>query len=256
MFRTPAILLGVVLCCSLAGCGSEDGSSGTGTAQDSSAADASGADSAGGSDTTAADTGGSADTGSSIACHPIKNSGKNTGCPEGQHCVYEGNLITCTTSGEHGLGEDCEDGKGCTVGICVKGQTGKSRCANFCTSDLHCSSQSCNQLQDSKGKVCDMGGDELTPCDPLAQDCKQAGTGCYGTPKGFGCLPAGSVAAGDPCDDYAACVAGYACVGLSSGQDGYCRKICRQGGGAPACDGVTEGCSKLFGSATAGYCGG
>lgn len=259
MVGRPALF--VASCCVialLAGCGNEDGGSSS-TTQDSGAA--TGSDSTGGgSDATGGGTdGSSSDTttgsdtsGSGVACHPIKN----TGCPTGQHCIYDGDLITCTDDGEHALGEDCDDGKGCKVGICVAAQNGPSRCANFCVSDLHCASQLCSQLQSSKGKVCDMGGDNLIACDPLTQDCQDASLACYATPKGFGCLAKGAVDGGEKCAEDNSCLPGFACIGKSAGQDGICRKICRQGGGNPACDGVTEGCSKLYGSPTAGYCGG
>lgn len=254
--RGMAWLAALALCAGTVGCGGEE-TPGGGSASTSDGAGA-GSDAGGGAldatsgtDAGAGDTG-SKDTGSSIACHPIKN----TGCPDGQHCIYEGDTITCTEDGEHGLGEDCDDGKGCKVGICVGSQGGPSRCANHCTSDLHCASQLCSQLQGSKGKVCDMGGDNLVACNPLDQDCKEPKTACYATPKGFGCLPSGDVEALGACAEDNSCAPGLACVGKSAGQDGVCRKICRQGGGQPACDGVTEGCSKLYGSPTAGYCGG
>lgn len=240
-----------------AGCGSDGGGGSTNTTgSDTSASgdSSSGSDASGsGSDASAGDSTTSSDTAdtSTVACKPASN----TGCPEGQHCIYDGDSIACVENGEHDAGEACDDGKGCKVGICVKPQSGESRCAPFCNADIQCASNSCNPLQSGKGKVCDMGGDNLVACSVLTQNCKDAGQACYSTPKGFGCLDAGKVAAGEACKEDNDCVPGYACIGKSTLQPGLCRKICRKGGGEPSCDSITAQCSSLFGDPVAGYCG-
>jgi hypothetical protein len=214
------------------------------------------ADGVAASDGAPADSGktdsGKTDTGGGVACHPVKNDG----CPSGQHCVWEGDTITCVDDGEHEAGEACDDGKGCKIGVCVGSQGGEARCSPHCTIGLTCASGICNQLENSKGKVCDMGGDNLIACDPLAQDCKTGGTACYSTPKGFGCLSTGSADVKESCTDDNGCKPGLACIGQSSTQPGQCYKMCRQGGGEPSCDSVTAACSKLLGSNTVGYCDG
>ncbi len=247
------------------GCGGEGGAAATdaatGSAADSATHDggaktdsgASGDGGDGGSGATAdasGDTQSAADT--TVACHPIKN----TGCPAGQHCIYDGDFIRCEDDGAHGLGEDCEDGKGCKVGVCIKPQSGESRCSPFCTSDVQCASGSCNALKTGKGKVCDMGGSTLTPCDILSQDCQEPGMACYGTSKGFGCLKVGVAAGGEACSDENGCQKGFACAGLSGSGNGMCRKVCKIGGGEPSCESITAPCSSLNGSKIAGYCDG
>ena len=211
-----AALIALVL---LLGCGGEDGASATDTATgaggdgatlDTGAKSDAGGDGASGATADgSSDAQGAGDTGP--VCHPIKN----TGCPTGQHCVYSGDLILCEDDGAHGVGEACDDGKGCKVGICLKPKAGESRCAPFCTVDVQCASGSCNTLEGSKGKACDMGGTQLTPCDILAQDCKEAGTACYATSHGFGCLKAGIAAVGEACSDEDGCKKGVACTGLA-----------------------------------------
>lgn len=234
------------------GCGSDDEPADTSTA-DTAVTDsgtAGGADTA--ADSGAADTGAAKkDTSSGVKCHPVNN----TGCPAGQHCVWEGDVITCTDDGEHGAGEDCSDGKGCKIGVCVGVQgSDKSVCSPHCLADLECASSQCNKLTDSKGKVCDMGV-TVAQCDPLAQNCSGAGQACYAGGQGFVCLAAGSVEAGQPCPEDNSCKAGHACVGKSTGSSGVCRKVCKIGGGSPSCDDITASCASLLGSATVGYCG-
>jgi hypothetical protein len=238
----------------IAGCGTDDSSStadGSASADTSASADSSSnVDATGDTATSEADANASADT-STVVCKPASN----TGCPTGQHCIYDGDTIACVDDGEHDAGEACDDGKGCKVGICVKPQSGESRCAPFCNADIQCASNSCNPLQSGKGKVCDMGGDNLVSCSVLTQNCKDAGKACYATPKGFGCLDAGKVAGAEACNEDNDCVPGYACIGKSTLQPGLCRKICRKGGGEPSCDSITAQCSSLFGDPVAGYCG-
>ena len=103
------------------------------TAADSQAVDAGAVDS-GPVDTGPVDTG-PVDTGpTGPACHPT-NPAKGP-CPKGQHCVWSGDSLMCEADGEHAAGEDCEDGKGCKVGVCVKGESGKSVCAPHCLGNL------------------------------------------------------------------------------------------------------------------------
>lgn len=260
----------VVVCatCAIAACSGEEGAdaaaqdaagglgnkvtdSATAAGGDGGSSDGGSGDSGSGDSAAANDASpGTTDTTNAIACHPVKN----TGCPAGQHCSYEGDVITCVDDGEHGAGEACDDGKGCKVGVCVGSPGGEARCAPHCSIGLSCASGLCNSMQSSKGKVCDMGGDNLVACDPLKQDCAVASTSCYSTPKGFGCLNSGATNLKEKCDEDNDCKPGLACVGQSSTQPGQCYKMCKQGGGEPSCASVTAACSKLQGSSTVGYC--
>lgn len=235
----------------LAGCGSDstDAStkSETNTETDAGSSDSSSASDAGATDSASTKK----DAGPGIKCHPVNN----TGCPAGQHCVWEGNAITCIDDGEHAAGADCSDGKGCKIGICVGVQgSDKSVCSPHCLANLECASGVCNKLTDSKGKVCDMGV-QVAQCNPLVTGC-DAGKSCYAGGNGFVCMTQGAVEDGKPCPEDNSCAPGLACVGKSGSSGGVCRKICKMGGGLPACDDISSNCSSLLGSTSAGYCGG
>ncbi len=179
----------------------------------------------------------------------------NTGCTEaGTHCGYDdADMVACVKDGTHAIAEDCSDGAGCKVGVCVQNQNGKSLCAPYCLSDLQCNSNSCNKLDGKKGHVCDVGS--YTPCDMLAQNCTDKTQGCYDSgANGFVCLQKGSLAQGDLCDQSNQCTVGLACIGASAGSKGVCRKVCAFPNGAPACDSVTIQCTSLLGSNKFGYC--
>ena len=170
-------------------------------------------------------------------------------CPADTHCGYdESDKIACVANGEHAVGEDCADGKGCKIGMCVTSQNGKSACAPYCTSVAHCESSGCNKIVDKIYSVCDMA--KYEPCSPLAPKC-EAKQGCYLVSGGFGCATAGSTPAGEVCTQNTDCLPGLHCAGAAGGAKGYCRKICSLT--APTgCDDVTTACSKL--SSSAGYC--
>ena len=244
LIRTTLLVSVVVV----SGCGGDDSDSApadvvtdTGATVDSGAADTG----------TTVDSGAAKDTKPSVKCHPVQN----TGCPTGQHCVWEGDTITCVEDGEHGVGEECGDGKGCKVGICVSVQgSDKSVCAPHCLANLECASGLCNKLTDSKGKVCDMNV-QVEQCNPLNQKCPNPGDGCYPAANGFICLSSGSKESGQPCPDYNSCAPGLACVGKSGSSGGVCRKICVIGKANQTCDDITAECAPLLGSSTVGFCG-
>lgn len=185
------------------------------------------------------------------ACHPT-NPAKGP-CPAGQHCIWSEDTLKCEVDGEHLAGEDCSDNKGCKVGICVKNDAGESKCAPHCLSNLDCQSNICNGLQGAKGKVCEMGSAPQPQCNPLSQNCKEAGHGCFGTSDGFVCKLAGKAKAGEACPDDASCAPGLLCVGKSSSA-GVCRSICNQVKGAEPSCGVGVKCTPYQGSNFVGYC--
>ena len=216
-----------------------------------SAADAGGTPDAGAPDAGPKDSG-PPDTGPTPpACHPV-NPAKGP-CPAGEHCVWSKDTLICEKDGEHAAGEDCEDGKGCKIGICVKNDSGKSVCAPHCIGNLDCDSNICNGLEGAKGKVCDMGEPPPPQCNPFTQNCSEVGEACYSTPNGYVCKMAGKVATGSPCPEDNSCLKGSICVGKSSAS-GVCRKICNQvKGSTPNCD-VGVKCTPYQGSEFAGYC--
>ena len=188
-----------------------------------------------------------------VATAPCKPAG-NTGCTEaGTHCGYdEADMVACVKDGSHAVGEDCSDGSGCKVGLCVQSQNGKSACAPYCVSDAQCDSNQCNKLDGKKGHVCDVT--TYTPCDLLQQNCADKTQACYDNPNGFVCLAKGSMQKDDLCDQSNDCASGLACIGASVGSKGVCRKVCAFPSGAPTCDSVTIQCTSLLGSNKFGYC--
>jgi len=259
MWRSVALL--AVMTSLGAGCGTASTSTGapkiggdadatsvdttTDTASDTAPSD-SGVQDAGTKDSTPAD----ADSGGP-ACHPTKP--EQIPCPKGQHCVYSNSVLVCEDDGEHGAGEDCEDGKGCKIGICVQSEAGNSACAPHCFGNLDCASKICNNLKDSKGKVCDMGEPSAAQCDPLAQNCSEPGEACFATNSGFVCKLAGNVASGSPCPEFSSCKKDLVCVGKSS-SGGVCQKICNQAmDTGPNCN-IGVKCTPLLGSGTVGFC--
>ena len=220
------------------------------TTADSGATDSGQAD-AGPVDTGAVDTG-PVDTGpSGPACHPT-NPAKGP-CPAGQHCVWSSDVLVCEADGEHAAGEDCEDGKDCKIGICVKSDSGKSTCAPHCLGNLDCDSNRCNNLESSKGKVCDMGEPPPAQCNPFTHNCDGAGQACYASTGGFVCKMAGKVEAGSPCPADNSCKKGLICVGKTA-SGGVCRQTCNQVKGTePSCD-VGVKCTPFEGSEFVGFC--
>ena len=184
-------------------------------------------------------------------CHPVKPA--SGPCPPGKHCVWQGESPACVPDGSHGAGENCDDGDGCKVGICVKNDDDKSRCAPHCFGDLDCASGQCNPLEEGKGKVCDMGGGSKPQCNPLAQNCSDSNEACYHTSNGFVCKTKGNVSAGGQCVDDNSCLPGHLCVGKTS-SGGVCRKICSVTGSNGLTCPVGIKCSNYLGSSQVGYC--
>ena len=172
-------------------------------------------------------------------------------CPADTHCGYDdADVIACMPNGKHGVAEDCGDGLGCKVGICVKSENGTEACAPFCTVDAQCDSQSCNGITGKKYKTCDVA--KYVTCNPLAAKCP-VGQGCYLLGPGFVCVGAGSKDKGDSCKSNQDCKPGFTCTGLSeiSTSTGICRKVCSKTGDT-GCEDPTTKCSNLGGNV--GYC--
>lgn len=208
------------------------------------------------SDTAAADsTGDTADAKADIKADTTKAPCKpwddpiDWNCPPDTHCSYDDtDKIACVANGAHGKAEDCSDGKGCSIGMCVTAQNGNQGCAPHCTTDGHCESGSCNKIEGKTYSTCDVA--KYTSCNPMASKCP-AGQGCYLITGGFSCLKAGTAVSGDTCTSNSDCSPGLTCAGASAGATGLCRKLCNT---APptGCVDVTTPCSKLANGV--GYC--
>ncbi|MFZ9886501.1 MAG: hypothetical protein ACO3JL_03270 [Myxococcota bacterium] len=158
-------------------------------------------------------------------------------------------------------GERCfpdEKGQGwCQQGTC----TGGSDCGRNDLNDLQnvCVGASINPTGSG---LCTYGCDPLG-CNPLSgcPDCPQANAagqaavfGCEpyeGVLYNVGCIEAGSVPHGGPCDvSNAFCQAGAFCL-FDGGQTGRCARFCRVGGGNPECD-AGQACNPITNQF--GYC--
>ena len=160
--------------------------------------------------------------------------------------------IACVPNGTHGLAEDCGDGGGCSIGLCIKAQNGSQACGNFCTNDAHCDSGQCGGVVGKKYKVCDVA--KYTVCNPLKPTCP-TGQGCYVLgAQGFVCVGAGAKIKGDTCKAQYDCAPGLYCAGLSDAASavGICRKLCKAGGGPTGCEDPTTPCSSV--GSGAGFC--
>lgn len=252
-----AVVAGTVACGSAspsaAGTDAASGATGEVAAAADSAATADAAKAAQDAATPAADVAAKPDTASTKPpCKPW-DSPSDWNCPNGSHCAYDDNdAIACVKDGAHGMGEDCGDGGGCKIGICVTSQNGSQACSPFCTTEVQCDSNSCNQINGKKYKVCDVA--KYTACQPINAKCP-ASQGCYllGS-QGFVCVAAGSKGKGESCKANYECAPGYTCTGISdtSTSTGLCRKVCSTGGGPTGCLDPTTPCSKL--AMGYGYC--
>jgi hypothetical protein len=242
--RRFALWTAFALCAgAMAHCGGENSTTAATSSTTDAAATAADATDAG-TTTTAKDVAGK-DAKPQAKCNPY---GELSGCPDGQHCIADDDgAWVCADDGEHGAGEPCDDGKGCSVGECVQTDCGKSFCTPYCISLANCplGSLGCNELKGKPGKVCDLA-DECENCDPFAQAKCGVKKGCYDGSSGFTCKDAGAAAAGEACKTADDCAPGLTCQG------NLCRKFCHADKNPPGCNKPETACPKL--SATVGYC--
>lgn len=192
------------------------------------------------------------------ACDTVAQNCSNTA----QMCTYLGELDggvnrACVNAPTSGVAQDgdcsaaqCQKGLTC---VTLSGQT-TPRCLKYCATDTNCdSSHVCNLALSITGTnerplVC---GVRPATCDLLAQNCTNAGDGCYATTSGNVCLPAGTAADGGSCGQSALCVKGQTCVDVNSSGN-KCYALCNPDGGSPACSGAA--CNALTQPAGVGIC--
>ncbi len=226
---------------------SPDSTSGTRSgSSDGSGADA---DTAGATDSSQGDVA-KADSGKTTApCKPWLTPAEWS-CEAGTHCGYDNlDKIACVPDGAHGVGEDCSDGQGCKIGLCVTAQNGSQACSPYCTTDAHCDSGSCNKIVGKTYSVCDVA--KYQSCNPLKAACP-AGQACYLLTGGFVCANAGDKTKGEGCVSHTDCAPGLACAGAGGGSSGICRLLCSKTAKPNGCDSPDTNCSTLGGDA--GYC--
>ncbi len=195
------------------------------------------------------DTAGKADS-TKAPCKPWE-AAIDWNCPADTHCGYdESDVVACVPNGSHSIGEDCADGAGCKIGLCVTSDNGTSACSPYCTVESQCDSNTCNKIQGKKYSVCDVA--KYTSCAPLTPKCP-SGQSCYDYGSlGFVCANAGSLQNGEACVSNAECAPGYTCAGAAGSTSGLCRKLCSTTAKPNGCDDPSTNCSKL--GAGAGYC--
>ncbi len=241
-------LLATAATLALAGCGSS--TSTPSAASDSQGSlDTASSDTKADTNTTKTDTTVKADT-TKAPCKPWETP-TEWNCPADTHCAYDENdVIACMPNGSHGVGEDCADGGGCKIGLCVQASNGASACAPFCTTESQCDSNTCNKIQGKKYSTCDVA--KYTSCAPLTPKCP-TGQSCYLLGNlGFVCSNAGTLQSGEACVSNSECAPGLTCAGAAGSTNGLCRKLCSTTSQPNGCDDPSTNCSKL--GSGAGYC--
>ena len=198
-----------------------------------------------------------ADTAAPAPCKPWV---QPDSCASGTHCSYDDlGAVACVDNGPHGAGEDCSDGKGCSIGMCITdSDSGAQRCAAHCATDVHCDTNQCGAVTGKKYKVCALPKMDVPPCNPFLQDCADKTKACVvklDFPTG-GCISKGGTAEkGDACEQSGDCKPKLYCTGAAAGGSGVCRTLCKTSG-ASGCDPVTVQCVPITKNAPYGYCDG
>ena len=179
----------------------------------------------------------------SVDCNPIAN----TGCAEGEKCIYDDtDNKACAPAGETPGGSPCQDTSECMEGMCLALNGTDSYCYILCKTIGHCPNNApCLELQDSPYKVCKID-DLYDTCNILTQDC-EGGKGCYsvaGEDQPV-CLPAGIEPVGGVCEGPSDCSPGHHCVNFR------CYELCDKND--PNSCGLFGKCSSTV-AAGVGYC--
>jgi hypothetical protein len=176
----------------------------------------------------------------------------------GEKCSIDSqtNARDCFQRGGKHEGEVCSQEMDCEAGtLCaVFGTSPVRRCMKYCDVAHACptapTAEACYiPVKDvANATVCGQ------VCDLLTQDCELADQGCYPSPthvttaeKGI-CAQAAAGAEGATCTIANDCAEGLTCLD----GDSKCHKLCRVGGGAPAC--TTGTCQAIPGSTLTGVC--
>lgn len=170
-----------------------------------------------------------------------------TSCPAGKSCrpLDDGTAWACRDLDRAlgGEGAPCSEGDQCDVGLLCVGTTGNARCVKLCPAGTvgFCGGENrcIGGLNDACVKTCKPRG---APCDIYAQDCASSADACtFANDPETGasytaCYEAGTRASGESCGSTEGqCGRGFVCIRSDAGTSA-CRKVCREGGGAPACD--------------------
>ncbi len=233
-----------------AGAGAADAAAqdASGTAQDTATVDAAGgADSGGtGQGTDAGNRGGpdvvqdpKCGIPPGYACNPLCN----TGCDEGQTCLFVDGAWKCDKAGDRAPGDECDHPTGCAAGGCLVPADGIPRCFPPCLDDGDCPEGLVCNVQDSQSTAFKFCGAPPPPCNPFDQAACDAGQACYLNGSDTQCLPAGDAGAGDPCSQPNSCGPGLACVTVA-GQSN-CARMCSTD---PANSGEAFACAALCGA--------
>jgi hypothetical protein len=163
----------------------------------------------------------------------------------------------CFPKGTKEPGEDCDIETDCVSGsLCaVFGASTAKRCMRYCDDAHACPSTPLAQAcyipvtgVDPAAFVCGQ------VCDLLGQDCANADEGCYPsqlhvtTPEKGICAHAAAGVEGGACTVANDCAEGLTCLD----SDSKCHKLCRVGGGEPAC--TTGTCTLISGETATGIC--
>ena len=170
-------------------------------------------------------------------------------CMNGQACGFaqvDGKTQrTCGPAGTGMEGAECTNAA-CAAGLAcvILAQGQPAVCLRYCNTNADCSAPDlCNQAIAPQGTnerplVC---APPPAACDVLAQDCADQSQGCFLTNNGPACLPAGTAAVGEPCQN-TRCVKGATCVTLQDAGT-ECATLCGFPNTEPTCQ--TGTCAQL-----------
>jgi hypothetical protein len=190
------------------------------------------------------------------ACDFFLSCGCDVGAGEKCSIVSSSHARDCFEAGLKQPGETCDVETECVAGsLCaVFDGSAIKRCMQYCDDAHACPStttaQACYIPVEgvANASVCGQ------VCDLLTQDCAGADEGCYPsqvhvtTPEKGICAHAAAAVEGGSCTVANDCAEGLTCLD----GDSKCHKLCRVGGGAPAC--TTGTCQMIAGDTLTGVC--
>lgn len=255
----------------LAACDSGSGDAAGDAATQDTQEDAQGADSTS-QDTTQADTGTNGDAADDVGEEPDTfvspqcaipegktcNALCNTGCNEGQGCLFLGSNWECVTAGTTAPGQPCSNPQDCAAGLCGSSGDDPAVCMAPCLSDEDCAEQgveggvcNANVAGASPFRFC---GAPPPPCDLWAEaPCENVEEACYPSSGGTLCAKFGKGGPGDPCAQPSACQPQHTCVTIAG--TSACVRLCNTAGGDQSCNAVCGGqFDTLTGQAGVGFC--
>jgi hypothetical protein len=228
--RGWALALGVMLAVGASACGADDegepGEGGGGTEADVTSGDTQEGDGTGGT--------GEADTLVDPKCelpefHPC-NALCNTGCGEGEACLFNAGDWACAPAGTVVAGGECDGPADCQSGACATNEgDGIPRCIAPCLDSTDCEGGGeCNVTVEGALPFKFCGDPAATGCKPLKEGECDEGLACYLANQSTQCLAPGDKLQGEPCTSPNQCAESLVCLNVA-GVSG-CVRMCSTAG--------------------------